>query len=284
MTFRSSNSPQDGFRALVYRGGTPFTNGLLIVCFVIVLLSFLFPLFGNAMFTATAFDPSAVAKRPWTVFTYPFAQSISILTLIFSGLWTWFVGGSLERSWGTQRYVAVFFGLAAAFAIGIGIGSAIAHTGGPTVWGLYPALAGVTVAWCTLMPEQSICVWPITLRAKYLAVVVAVVVWFEAGQYLGPLAGAFAELGPLAGYCYVRYGRSWGSISHQTQRGGRVVKLDFDRKGRPRRTHLDGSTQRSPLDFAGRYKDWQEQRRLEKLLRNSGIKNPDWIDEDRKYN
>lgn len=283
MTFRSSNSPFDSFRAVVHRGGTPFTNGLLIVCAAVVLLSFLFERLGMVMFAITSFQPHFVARLPWTIFTYPFAQRPDILTLIFSGLWTWFVGGSLERSWGTPRYIAVFFGLTAAFAIGIGLGSAVLKLGNnaPEVWGLYPALAGLTVAWCTLMPEQSVCVWPVTLRAKYLAVVVAVVVWFMAGKFLG----LFAELGPLAGYCYVRYGRSWGDIAHQTQRGGgRVVKLDFDRRGNVRRTHLDGSTRRGPFDFAGRYKDWQEQRRLEKLLRNSGIKNPDWIDEDRKYN
>jgi hypothetical protein len=134
------------------------------------------------------------------------------------------------------------------------------------------------------MPEQSLCVWPITLRAKYLAIVVVVLVWYYGG-YGGKFLGLFAELGPLAGYLYVRYGRSWGTISHQTQRSsGRVVKLDFDRRGNPRRTHLDGSTPRSLFDISGRIRDMQERKRLEKLLRNSGIKEPDWIDEDRKYN
>lgn len=280
MTYRSSSSPFDGFRAFVRRGGTPFTNGLLIACTISLFIRFLFEPFAQRFFGLTVFDPADALRMPWTLFTYPIVQ-LDLLVLIFSGLWMWFVGSSLERSWGTGRFAAVFFGLTAAFALGIGLGSSVLKLGGASpVWGLYPSVAGLTVAWCTLMPEQSLCVWPITLRAKYLAIVVVVLVWY----YGGKLLGIFAELGPLAGYLYVRYGRSWGTISHQTQRSGRVVKLDFDRKGNPRRTHLDGSTPRSLFDISGRIRDMQERKRLEKLLRNSGIKEPDWIDEDRKYN
>jgi membrane associated rhomboid family serine protease len=284
MTYRSSSNPFDGFRAFVRKGGTPVTNALLIVNTVLFFATFLSRAVAEFVASNVLLTHFDVLRHPWTIATYPLV-TLNILTLIWSGMWMFFIGGSLERSWGSSRFAIFFFAMAALFGLGITIGWLLLGTRASEdaqfLVGLYPPLAGVTVAWGLLMPEESVSIWFVPVRAKYIALGAAILAWVLTGAVLG----LFAELCPLAAFIYVRYGRSWGTISHQTQRsGGRVVKLDFDRKGKPRRTHLDGSTPRSPFDIAGKIRDMQERRRLEKLLRNSGIKEPDWIDEDRKYN
>jgi len=280
MQYRNPSGPLDNFRAFLHRAGAPFTVSTIIVAGIFLFASFL----SRAFYTfegSFAFSPATAYTHIWSFFTYPLVQFPgAALTYLFSSAWLWFVGTSLERSWGTQRYAAFFLAMSALFAVSIMVGTwALRDPHGPVLWGLYPPLAGITVAWCSLMPEEAVCVWPITLRAKYIAIIVAMVVWFMAG----PILGLFAELAPLCAYLYVRYGRDWGRISHQTQRDSRVIKIDFDKRGRERRTSLDGSPVRSPFDIAGRIRDMQERRRLEKLLRNSGIKDPDWIDEDHKF-
>ena len=283
MYSRSSSSPFDNFRSFVHRGGTPFTNGLLIACVVSLFANFLSNAFYAFAERYIQYHSGERLAHPWGLVTYPLFQRIDIVNLIFSGMWMWFVGSSLERSWGSARFAGFFFATSALFAVSISLAQTVLRlVGDLAIWGLYPPLAGLTVAWCSLMPEQSVSIWWIPVKAKYLAIVVVLVLWFELGRLIGPLPALFGELSPLAAYLYVRYGRSWGDVSHQTPRG-RVVKLDFDRKGRPQRTSLDGSVARSPFDIAGRLKDFRERRRLEKLLRNSGINDPGWADDDRKY-
>src|SRR5690349_3103089 len=50
--------------------------------------------------------------RPWTLFTYPLAM-FDPIPLLFSGYWLYWVGGTLERSWGSLNFAVVFFLLCA---------------------------------------------------------------------------------------------------------------------------------------------------------------------------
>jgi hypothetical protein len=56
----------------------------------------------------------------------------------------------------------------------------------------------------------------------------------------------------------------------------------FSTKTKPR--PLDGSAPRSPFDFRGRWNDFQERKRLEKLWKNSGFTEPEerWNDDDKR--
>ena len=95
----------DEFRRFLYREFSPFTKGLILSAGIISLLAWLYGLIGNLL----SLQPVWLFFRPWTLITYPLVNRIS-LSLLFAVLWFWYIGGSLERGWGSQSY-AIFLAL-----------------------------------------------------------------------------------------------------------------------------------------------------------------------------
>jgi membrane associated rhomboid family serine protease len=83
----------------------PLTK-LIIVVNIITFLLINFRVYKFAHYIV--FDTDFVKSMPWTAFTYPLvticAGPLCMISAIFSFWWLWFVGGSLERAWGTLRF------------------------------------------------------------------------------------------------------------------------------------------------------------------------------------
>ena len=108
--------------------------------------------------------------RPWTLLTYPLV-SFDIIGVIFYGFWLFFVGGSLERSWGTRFYATYFFALAVISALGLTAGSFLVQI--PVLVTNWLPLAAITLTWCLLNPNEVIrfnFLFPI--QAKWLGILV----------------------------------------------------------------------------------------------------------------
>ncbi len=284
MRYNSPNSPMDGLRNFVTRGGIPVTMTLLFISIMTFFNAFFSPnIAAPFLFRYLLFNAGSIVAAPWTVLTYPLFEP-SVLTLLISGVFFWLSGGSLERSWGSSRYAGFLAGVTAITALSMLLGGVIFHQVPPTLSGLNLPLGAVIMAFCMLNPEQTFRFYFFPLKAKYIAIIVAVMTLLS----YGPIFGVFACGGLLAALIYVRYGRSWAAPSYgASSRVSRGPDLRMDsRPARPAfRTTLDGSpAQRRFFDFAGRWKDWQERRRLEKLWKNSGFSTSEteWRDDEKR--
>ncbi len=286
MRYNSPDSPMDNFQRLLFRGGAPVTMALLLVNAATFLLAFMLPTLKLVFEQNVMFATFAAFLKPWTLLTYPLVyldnSDQGFFNFLFGGFTLWSLGGSLERSWGSQKYAVFFFVMSLISALCLLLGSIVLQT--PDVlFGFFLPLACCIVAFCLLQPEQTVQVFLFPVRAKYFAVLVTLFTWIYVGQGGHALLGLFALGGLLAALLYVRYARFYSLPQRPTR--GPDLRMD-SRPARPTfRTTLDGSpTQRSAFDFAGRWKDWQERRRLEKLWKNSGFSSSEteWRDDEKR--
>lgn len=292
MRYNTPNTPLDSLRDFVRRGGVPVTLTLVGVNVFTFLATFFAPaLVGPFLQTEMVFGGSNFFHAPWTLLTYALVSLPPFsLWFVINLVFFWLSGGSLERSWGSQRYALFFFALTLASSLSLLLGSLLLHSPFPLMLsGVFLPWTGLIVAFCMLNPEQQITVYFFPVRAKYLAIGVTLWTYLTYGSMMGPVLGLFALGGILAAYLYVRFARPWADVGYYNapRRNFRGPDLRMDsRSARPTfRTTLDGSPQqRSPLDFAGRWKDWQDRRRLEKLWKNSGLpgSEPEWRDDEKR--
>jgi len=302
MRYNTPNSPMDTMRDFVTRGGTPVTISLIAASVALFLASF----FTNRLIDAfvdthVAFHPFYALHAPWTIFTYPVVSG-DFISLLIGCFFLWLAGGSLERSWGSIRYSVFFFALAAISALSLLMGSALSLLMGTYLFersslpskmmagltGFQLPLSGMIVAFCMLNPNVTLMFYFFPVRAIYVAWIVTLLTYFTAG--MGPLLNLFACGGIIAAFLYVKFGRPWAEIGSYSAPRRKFQGPDLRMDTRPSRppsfrTTPDGSPlKRKPMDFAGRLKDWQERRRLEKLWKNSGLSNsePDWRDDEKR--
>ena len=295
MRYNSPNSPLDNFQRLLFRGGVPVTTALLLINAATFLLAFMLPDLMVFFYKWLSFQTYEAFIRPWTLLTYPVVYldtSVQgFFNFLFGGFTLWSLGGSLERSWGSRKYGLFFFATAIISGLCLLLGSVALHQP-DALFGFFLPLACCIIAFCLIQPEATIQVFLFPVRAKYFAVMVALLTWVYVGQDGRALLGLFALGGLLAAALYVRFAHAWGgggfSGSYGARgRSSRSPDLRMDsRPARPVfRTTLDGSPmQRRFFDFAGRWKDWQERRRLEKLWKNSGFSSSEaeWRDDEKR--
>ena len=289
MRYNTPNSPIDSMRDFVTRGGIPVTLAVLTLNILTFLAVFFTPrLAGSFVLTQMMFSSTNLLHAPWTLLTYPLVSLQFSLGMIITLVFFWLSAGSLERSWGSRRFAIFFFAISAISALSLFLGGAALHTQVPPLNDVFLPLTALIVAFCMINPEQTLTVYFFPVKAKYLGLGVTLWTYFQYGQMLGPLFGLFALGGILAAYLYVRFGRSWADIDSYGGRP-RPVSRGPDLRVYPaasrfttRQKTLDGSRQRSLFDLAGRWKDYQERKRLEKLWKNSGFSEPEqrWKDDD----
>lgn len=291
MRYNPPNTPLDSLRYFVSRGGVPVTLTLLGVNIVAFLAAFFSPtIIAPLLQSNFVFDIGNFRHAPWTLITYPLvALPPFSIWLVITLVFFWLSGGSLERSWGSQRFAIFFFAVTLFSSLSLLLGGYLLHHEIMPLNDIFLPLTGLIVAFCMLNPEQQIIVYFFPIRAKYAAIGVTVWTYLTYGSILGPLLGMFSLGGILAAYLYVRFARPWTDIgSYSSPRPsfrGPDLRMDT-RPTRPTfRTTLDGSPQqRSPFDFAGRWKDRQERRRLERLWKNSGLpgSESEWRDDEKR--
>jgi membrane associated rhomboid family serine protease len=207
-------------RRFLYQDFTPVTKTVALVSGAIFLLSAFIPLDILARFLSL--DPSLGFVWPWTLVTYPFFNGSirEFISLLFSLLWLWFIGGSLERSWGSKTYGLLLFLTTLLTGVSMSIVGLIHLTANSYVYGLWLPLVGLTWAWAEIGPDQEVLLMGIIpIKARWLAWVTVAVSFFTffqkgtslIGQILFGLASIsgiavtylFTGKGPLSrGYRY----------------------------------------------------------------------------------
>lgn len=249
-----SDNIQEKIRYWIFSDRIPATK--LILCANI--LTFLIGVFiSKQLWAFLAFNTSTAVVMPWTGLTYVLQSTDQPINFLFSLYWLWVAGGSVERAWGSARYAAFFFAITVISALGVYVGSLIAHSAEGLV-GLWMPLAGVTIAFALLNPESVILfMFIIPLKLKYLAVIDAVLVF---ASYAGrnPWLGLCALAGCAAAFFYVRHGDTLDFRSRHYD-DGKIIRI------RPRHRRMPDL---NPVKWL---KSRRDRKRLDDLFRRSGF-------------
>ena len=170
------------FKHFLYRDFTPLTKLAIIAAFFFSLLSL-----SRILPLPLWFESNALFFRPWTLLTYPLINT-EIFSLIFGGLWLWFIGSGLERTWGTPRYGFFILFTTLGTALSTAVISLFLRL--PAIlYGLWIPLVGITWAWADLHPDRELLFWGILpVKARWLA-------WIQAALVFFPFARLHLALG-----------------------------------------------------------------------------------------
>lgn len=184
---------------------SPFTLGLIVASAVIFLLDFLrLPIANWLTFTA----PLDLVQ-PWRIFTYSIV-STDIVGLLFFGLSLWWVGSSLERSWGTPFYALFWCAMCAITALAMSLACFILRGAFPV--GYWLPLSALIFAWCIINKNEEIRIYGIIpVLGKWLAVAEVLIIFFTHAR-IHPLLGVFALSGCGAAYLWMQ-SRAWAGVN-----------------------------------------------------------------------
>lgn len=140
----------------------------------------------------------------WQLFTYMFLHG-GIMHLLFNMLTLWMFGISLERDWGTRRFLKYYFYCGLAAGVCVLIVNLLVHDSFTPTLGASGAIFGVLVAFGVCYPNQTVLMnFLFPIKAKYLVMIYAVI---ELLLTFGPNTGVstVAHLGGMAfGYLYLK--------------------------------------------------------------------------------
>lgn len=185
-------------------GNYPLTKWLI----VLNIATFLAAIFRAPVEMLAFFAPVSLAQ-PWRILTYTIL-SVDPISLLFYGLMMWWVGGSLERSWGTRFFAIYFVAVAIISALGMSLAAFASNsTASLDSWQPFYALL---IAWCMLNPDLEIRLYGlIPILAKWLALGEVLLIFFTHGGLHNPLIGLGALTGCAASFLWVRT-RGWHDI------------------------------------------------------------------------
>lgn len=243
---------------------TPVTKSLILVNAVTFVMVYLARSVWVLM--QGGFEASSVLQKPWTAVTYPLigdygCPSSAVFSLAFACYWLWIAGGSLERTWGSQRFVTFFAEVCALTALGAYVGMLL--TGQSSIMlGLWAPLAGVTVAFAALNPEEVVLLmFVLPIKLKYLGMLSAAALLVAMSRF-HPVVGICSLLGCAFSYWYVKTGRHYG-VAPRRARPDNVIRVH------ERESPL---SRLNPLSWIKRHR---ARRRLRKLFEDSGFNEDD---------
>ncbi len=144
-----------------FGGRVPSTVGGLIAA--IVLASLLGALDrsaggGSSLVSLAALNPALVWQgQVWRLFSWVFFER-DPLSLLFGALTLYWFGRDLCQAWGSRRFLATFFLIA---AVAAGVTVLLARLAWPAlmggVWtGSWPVILALTIAWAMIFPDRQI--------------------------------------------------------------------------------------------------------------------------------
>ena len=160
-----------------------------------------------------SFHTAQAVSYPWTFFLYPlfYLQPIGML---LGGLVFWWIGGSIERSWGRIAFLRLFAILILLPSVSLFIGSVLLKSIGFSffanfdvgLFSLWTPIAGLTVAWALINPDQVIHLYfVISVKARYVKwLAIFLQYYYLAAIWGAPWLAFFALTGVAYAYQYTR--------------------------------------------------------------------------------
>jgi membrane associated rhomboid family serine protease len=194
-------------KRFIYRDFDPVTKSVMVGAGLVYVLGLLtsglqLPNLNGLLLLS----PVQVVVFPWNILTYPLVNP-DLLSLVFAIFWLWFIGGSLERSWGSKRYGWFWLltsGVTGLALVAIGVVFKVSFQ----IYGLWLPIVGITWAWAALNPDRELLLWGLVpIRAKWLAwmeVLLTFLTYFNVSQNLlvNLLFGLAAISGVAVAYFY----------------------------------------------------------------------------------
>lgn len=174
--------------------------GLVAACFVAIWLTMAHPVLLDAL----RFTSSDAGAKPWTLLTYPFGSSpASFVSVLFSGLWLWSIGGAVEADLRASRYLAAWLTFTLLGSLAILLGAAVLKSQGVLFGPLIP-IAALTVVWGTRNPQVMVrLMFVLPVTGMWVAFIAAGIVLFDMGAGPGgPAMGLFACVPLLAAWAF----------------------------------------------------------------------------------
>ena len=258
----------------IFRAGVPGT--LFLIASNIVTFFSAAILHSGDPFAHLTFISPIVSAMPWTLVTWPLYGPANPLTVLFVCFWTWWVCGSLERSWGTKTMLAFFVITNTIMTLSVLLGSHLLGISS-ILFGLSYAIAAPTIAWCVINRNEVIRLYAIIpLPAPALAAITLIMLWYNVGP---PLLGLFALTGCAAAFWYAQYGRyiHRGYATNVnpfsgTRTSGNNPVLRLKHYDRELEKEVSIGSNLSPFRW---WRARQERRRLEQLFRPTGTDDKD---------
>lgn len=207
------------------------TTPVTIIFIALLLVSLLLALLGLSQLSALLlFTPNSFPQAFTGLLTYPLAVGTDFITVILSAMMLFWFAGSLERSWGSRRFIIFLLGATASAALcwclGIFILSPLLPpTGQLIIAGPWLSISSIIIAWVILNPRETIMLWMlIPVKSTWIGwgTVASLFLTFPYGV-LGPspmiiLLGIFALGGAAFAWFYVRYQQKWGWVPRRNKR------------------------------------------------------------------
>jgi membrane associated rhomboid family serine protease len=216
------------WKDFIWRSPEPITRSIIAIWLGSFLLYFFLFLFFKFQIPGDwiGFQTANALLHPWSFFLYPLFF-LDFFGLLFGSLWLWWVGGTLERSWGRKRFTRFFIAMIILPSISLFIGSVLLKSLGISflgsfdtqLFGLWTPIAGLTVAWSLLNPEQIIRIYfVIPVKAKYL--MWAAIFFAYISMAVGPLPSPWLAFFGLSGIAYAyQHAKPQASLSYSTSDG-----------------------------------------------------------------
>jgi membrane associated rhomboid family serine protease len=230
--------PQVGFAPRQLSRGATYLLGLLALLFVVSLFG------GKAV---QAFYESQLIATPggvfgewklWTLLTTSFVYPLggAGLQLLLDGLVIWFMAPTLERWWGTRRWVTFLFATSIIGSLGAALVGLALGWSGALIFGLSPFIWGSLVAFGVLFARQPVQLFgAIPIQGRSLAIGAAALLvlmtlfnqnWVAfAGSAVGMLVALLMTSGGFAPNLWMlKLRRWWLTRKFGVMDGGRAKK------------------------------------------------------------
>ena len=223
--------------------------GILALIVAVSVLFFCCLLFPGWLQPWIAFSPASAWVRPWTFLSGALLET-SPLGFFVCVLWLWTVGGSLDRALGWRSLAGLILTISLSLGFSLILANWITGIGATSC--LAVTIGALTVAWGLLNSGESMFLWGIVqVPATILAVLGAL---FPLLRYGLPV-GLFALSAGASAWVFITYRR-------RRRRYAGVRRIP-----RIKPAHRSEVA----IGLGGRIRAWRDNRRLERLLKNSGL-------------
>ncbi|MBN1508535.1 MAG: rhomboid family intramembrane serine protease [Sedimentisphaerales bacterium] len=184
---------------------TPVVKWLLIVNTAIFLFGALIPSVGSLLINWFSIDPRSwfTAVQPWRLVSYQFLHG-NLLHIVMNMLVLYFLGPTLERYWGSRRFLLFYLGCGVVGGLSFLLLMAIGLVGAAPLLGASGAILGVLAACAILFPQFVVflIIFPMPIRVFAVLITIFYVVnILTQGSNAG---GDAAHLGGMAaGAAYI---------------------------------------------------------------------------------
>jgi len=218
---------------------TPAVKWLLIVNTAIFLLGGLLPALGEALMRWLSIDPQSwlTALEPWRLLSYQFLHATP-KHIIMNMLVLFFIGPTLERHWGSRRFILFYLSCGAVAGLTFLVLVAVGVLGAGPLVGASGAILGVLVACAILFPQVVLFLVIIPMPIRVFAVVITLMYVLNVVTGGVNAGGDVAHLGGMAaGAAYVlllprleklklrMHAQSWDKRMEESRR----LRMEVDR-------------------------------------------------------